>query len=262
MSASFPTMAPWESCPSCSGGPAPGARALLASWLEFDPLATSMGIYNCRSVRGSSSLSMHSCGRAVDAGVPTTSAGHEAMWRYLRALGPHARDLGIQLVIFDRMVWSAKRPSAGGAYGGVHPHRDHAHIELNRAAASGLTLATIRAAVGTTEEDDVYVIKHNHKGARVIRTQTILQAAGAVAFGEELLPEFGADGDYGTETADAVNRVAVRARLPEDGETGVDVLVLDYCRMLLEANRGGGGGLSQDAADERYVQRGSTIKLP
>jgi len=25
---------------------------------------------------------------------------------------------------------------------------------------------------------------------------------------------------------------------------------------------GGGGGLSQDAADERYVQRGSTIKLP
>ena len=232
MSVRIPQMAAWEGCPSCSGGPAPGARALLAAWLEFDPVATSMGIYNCRPVRGSSSLSMHSCGRAVDAGVPVTSAGHDAMWRFLRAVAPHARDLGVQYVIFDRTQWSARRRPEGEPYRGVHPHRDHAHIELNRAASSGLNLATIRSAIGR-QEDDVYVVRHNQRGARVKRAQTVLQAAGRKADLGDLLPRFGADGHYGSETADAVDRMASRAGLPEDGGTGMDVLVLDYCRNWL-----------------------------
>ncbi len=148
MSVTIPSLAPWHSCSDCSGGPQPGARALLAHYLESVPDGTSLGIYNCRQVRGASSLSIHACGRAVDCGIPTTAAGHRAMYAYLAALAPHAEGLGVQLVIFDRTIWSAKRAPEGEPYRGVHPHLDHAHVELTPKAGEALTLATLRARVG------------------------------------------------------------------------------------------------------------------
>ena len=144
----FPGFATWERCPDCSGGPRPGARALLAYWLEsFEPIARSMGIYNCRPVRGSSSLSIHACGRAVDLGVPVTTEGHQVMYEFLRRIAPHAKALGVQLVIFNATSGSARHPWPR-EYRGVHPHHDHAHVELNDQAAGELTLATLRARVG------------------------------------------------------------------------------------------------------------------
>jgi hypothetical protein len=150
--------ATWEGCTACSGGPQPGASALLAYWLEQAPAIAadlgvsdeglrSLGIYNCRPVRGSTSLSIHACGRAVDLGVPVSVAGHRVMVDFLTRLAPHAKSLGIQLVIFSRTSGSARNPWPT-AYGGVHPHEDHAHVELNGAAARSLTLATLRARVG------------------------------------------------------------------------------------------------------------------
>lgn len=148
MSVRIPELASWTSCNDCTGGPEPGARALLAYWLEAETLASSMGIYACRTVRGSGSRSIHSCGRAVDCGVPTSAAGRQAMYRFLEALAPHAKRLGIQCIIFDRTIWSAVRAPEGERYGGAHPHDDHAHIELTPEAASRLTLATLRAVAG------------------------------------------------------------------------------------------------------------------
>ena len=150
----FDEMPAWQSCPDCSGGPTPGARALLAYWLEqHEPTATSLGIYACRPVRGSSSMSVHACGRAVDCGVPVTDAGHAAMWTFLSDLAPHAARLGIQYVIFDRTHWSARRDPDGEPYRGTHPHRDHAHVELTPAAASRLTLATLREVAGDRRQE-------------------------------------------------------------------------------------------------------------
>lgn len=231
--------APWEGATNCTGGPEPGARALLA-WLqaEYDQ-ASSLGIYNCRSVRGSTTTSMHGEGRAVDLKWPMSSAGKGTASgeRVVSRLGEHGKRLGIQCVIYNRQIWSPSSPN-GRYYGGVNPHHDHHHIELTRAAGRNLTLATLRAVLGTssggaTEEDDVYVVKKGQSGARVRRAQRVIQAAGEAADLGNLLPEYGADGDYGTETINAVNTLARRAGLPADGETGMDVLVLDYCRNWL-----------------------------
>ena len=192
-----------------------------------------MGIYNCRDVRGGATRSIHSCGRALDWGMPMVNgrgsgAGHDLV----RRLGKHGRRLGVQAIIYDRRIWSGRSPD-GRHYGGVAPHYDHLHIELTPRAASDLTLTTLRAVLGGPEEDDVYVVKHGDRGDRVTRAQRVLQAAGQSAGEGDLLAKWGTDGHYGEETASAVNTLARRARLPEDGDTGMDVLLLDYCRNWL-----------------------------
>jgi hypothetical protein len=236
-------MPAWERCPGCASGPAPGAAALMAYWLEHSrPVGSSLGIFNCRPIRGSSALSVHACGRAADLGVPVNAAGHRAAYEFLRRLAPHLTRLGVCYFIFNRTQWSSTRARSGERYAGVHPHYDHIHMELTARAGRELNLATLRAVAGPVdEEDDVYVVRFGQGGPsgtaaerlRVARAQKVLRAAGRVAFDTDLLPTFGEDGHYGTETAAAVNRMAARAPLPAEGSVGMDVLVLDYCRNWL-----------------------------
>ena len=65
------SFARWEGATNCTGGPSSGAAALLA-WCQANrqPPGRSLGIYNCRSVRGSSTTSLHGEGRALDWGLP------------------------------------------------------------------------------------------------------------------------------------------------------------------------------------------------
>lgn len=147
------SFATWEPCTDCASGPQPGARALLAYWLEQTPDdATSLGIFNCRNVRGGTSMSVHACGRAIDLGVPVSVAGHRIAVDFLARLAPHAQSLGVQLIIFSRHSGSARNPWPT-QYRGVHPHDDHIHLELNGKAAAELTLATLRAVVGDVRDD-------------------------------------------------------------------------------------------------------------
>ena len=181
MSVRIPELAPWTGCTDCAGGPQPGASAFLAFWLEAYPgLATSMGIYACRNVRGSSSRSVHACGRAIDCGVPVTEAGHRAMYEFLGKLAPHAKRLGITLVIFDRTIWSARRDAGGERYTGVHPHEDHAHVELSPKAAQQLTLATLRAVVGDLRGSDAPAPPKDQEPADPGATLSRAQLVGAL----------------------------------------------------------------------------------
>jgi len=236
----------WQAATNCTSGPAPGALALL-DWLlkAYRPPGWSGGIYNCRTVRGGSTTSTHGEGRAVDLMLPvhpTTKRGTKTGHDIVKTLGANGRRLGIQCIIYDRMIWSDLTPG-GRRYNGVHPHYDHLHIELTRNSGRLLTKATIESVLGkpwdVKEEDDVYVVKYGESGPRVMRAQIVLRAAGERAGLGDLLPKFGTDGDYGDETADAVNKMAARVTgrgmkgLPQEGETGMDILVLDYCRNWL-----------------------------
>jgi hypothetical protein len=60
---------------------------------------------------------------------------------------PHVRALGIQLIIFDRRIWSAKAP-LGAVYQGAVDHRDHIHAEFTWNAAYTLTRDRCRVVTG------------------------------------------------------------------------------------------------------------------
>lgn len=197
---------------------------------------------------------------AIDV-VGARQAGH--LWERLQA----DRDPRIKYLIHrGRIVSATHLPWKVRPYRGSNPHNDHIHISVGRGADGRSTRPDLYddpSAWGLTahEEDDVTVVKFGDEGLRVERAQRILMAAGK-ALDLDLLPEHGPDGSYGDETADAVDAIADRAGLPQDGDIGMDILVLDYCRMLLEASRTREGGITADEADERYVRRGTTLLLP
>lgn len=127
----------------CSGGPMPGALALRDYSLTKWHALHDVGIYNCRPVRGGSSLSTHGEGRGWDAGVPLAHApvGLEvADWHVAMA-----ERIGVQEVIWDHHRWDSSR-RRWLDYHGEDPHETHVHIALCRAAAAQLTVAAIRAA--------------------------------------------------------------------------------------------------------------------
>lgn len=192
--------ATWEKAVRCSGRPEPGALALL-SWLqERWPVGWSGGIYNCRPVRGQKSMSIHAEGRAVDFMMP--GASHPQGIEIVRELGARGRELGVQSVIWDRRIWSARSPE-GRAYTGVNPHTDHLHIELTRAAGRTLT----KDRLGGTKPTGRLTIRRGDRGAHVMNLQ-------------RLLPGVAADGIFGPRTEQAVRLFQQQNGLKVDGIVG------------------------------------------
>lgn len=105
-------------------GPRPGVRAFHDSvlWVMHGRGVRSGGIYNRRRVRGGTSWSLHSVGRAADLMVPDVNTGLEIAFRAIR----NAPWLGVSEVIFNRKRWTAEQGTR--SYGGSNPHRDHVHI--------------------------------------------------------------------------------------------------------------------------------------
>lgn len=130
----------------CSGGPQPGTVTLYEYCQERWPSLRGWGIYNCRSVRGSDSgtLSVHAEGRAGDEGtvVVTTDGWECAHW-----LVQNADPLGVQVVIYDHLIWSASRPYWRSYT--LTPHTDHVHFEQNWDGALYLSRDDIDALAGT-----------------------------------------------------------------------------------------------------------------
>jgi hypothetical protein len=139
---------------ACSGGPTPGARALMSWFLGAfdDHRARNDGIYNCRPVRGGTTPSVHGEGRADDLGC---QAGAEWAQELADLLVKYSFEVGIQCVIYARHIWSGAHPDAGWRpYGGVDAHTTHLHVELSKKAAAGLTVPRIQQVLGPHLIDD------------------------------------------------------------------------------------------------------------
>ena len=130
----------------CTGYTPPGSTAFMA-WAvgDFRQGARNLGIYNCRDIRGKSTNSLHGEGRAVDVGF--SGVANPAGTRLLNLLLPKVGELGIQMIIWNRRIYSARYPR-GASYNGVSPHTDHLHIELTWNAARNLTRDRVRQIVG------------------------------------------------------------------------------------------------------------------
>ena len=160
-------------------------------------------------------------------------------WEHVGAHAPGCNRSRIGVAFqghFEFMLPNAAQLAAFGrlASSGVVPNSQVGHRDCSPTGCPGARLyRALPLKTIPTQEDDVYVVKHGERGPRVVRAQKVLQAAAFRAGEGDLLPRFGADGGYGTETATAVDRMASRAGLSKDGKVGMDVLVLDYCRNWL-----------------------------
>ena len=123
----------------CAGNITPGGQTLRTDLRGRFPGIAAIGGYSCRQNTGNTAeMSVHGTGRALDIMIPTiggdadnTTGDAIAHW-----LMVNSRTIGVQLIIWDRTVWSPSRAPGNRvrAYGGPHPHQDHLHIELTARA--------------------------------------------------------------------------------------------------------------------------------
>lgn len=213
----------YEGAKSCTGRAQDGAKALMSWFLGAyaGRGAKNLGIYNCRPIAGSSSLSLHAEGRAADLGVPTGAGWAQT---FADSLVAHSRELGVQLVIYRRKVWSGRYPNSGWRnYTGSNPHTDHLHVELSWNAARTLTTQAIQAQLGGTPAPapsadwtkvivmSLPVLKRGAKGVAVTRLQALLNVAGQ---------NLKQDGDFGAKTEAAVRAEQSQAGIAVDGQVG------------------------------------------
>lgn len=127
---------------NCSGTFTAGARVLGEFLVENFKGAKYYQGYNCRTIAGSSSMSIHGTGRAIDVFIPLHNgqADNDLGDPVANWLVEHAEEIGVQYIIWDRWKWSGSYSGRkDGAYTGVHPHHDHLHIELNKTGAAKRT---------------------------------------------------------------------------------------------------------------------------
>lgn len=210
--------ATWQGATRCTSGATPGARALMVWILDNAKGARNGGIFNCRNVRGGSTTSLHGEGRALDVMMPMARGrGSAAGHKLVDQLRANAGKLGIQAIIYDRKIWSAKSPG-GRAYNGVNPHYDHLHIELNRESSRSLTLARVKDVLGGKVADPArpaITLAHVVAAAKVDpksddgkashgREVKLVEAA---LKAEALLePQYASDGLFGSKTVEAYKR--------------------------------------------------------
>lgn len=152
------TFAPYQAATYCSRIAQPGNIYLAAFIEEMFPETRLLNIESCRNIVGGVDLSHHAEGRANDEGVPQArpADGVSIGFRICELLLPYGRELGIDHAICNLAPWQSGRGQPrsysaaspqGKVYTGLHPHKDHNHIGLTRAASVKLTLTTIRLVV-------------------------------------------------------------------------------------------------------------------
>ena len=218
----------YQGARSCTSGPQPGVWGAMDYFLSaYAPKGgVNTGIYNCRTVRGGRTTSLHGEGRAADFGIRPHGAAYGTA--LANAIVAMSKELQVQCVIWNRKIWSSSYPHSGWRkYNGVASHVDHLHVEFTwaganrgRAEAAKLWAKTLGGVkpgdikVGTTGNTYTEVkgstplVKLYHKGEPVKR----IQAAVGVKV----------DGYYGPDTANAVAAFQKKRGLAADKIVGPD----------------------------------------
>lgn len=113
----------------------------MAALLIRFPGSKNWGIYNFRDT-ALGNPSVHGDGRALDIGCDIATGNR--IVKKLRSIGP--AELGISVIIHNRVIYSAKSPN-GRRYNGV-PHKDHVHIEMTPKAGRHLKLIRAKRVLG------------------------------------------------------------------------------------------------------------------
>jgi hypothetical protein len=210
----------------CSDGPTPGAKALMAYYLgkytdRTNPRPANLGIYNCK--RLGSGWSLHAEGRAGDLGTAPYSRPPWG-WTFAEKLRLNSKELGVQLIIFDRKIWSASYPHAGWrSYSGSNPHTGHLHVELTQQAAKNLTTATIRNVLNPTKPapTPAPTPAKNQPGTRMLRLTSPMMRGPDVKYVQRFISRAGKiDGFYGPQTVAGVRWYQRIRGITADGIVG------------------------------------------
>jgi MYXO-CTERM domain-containing protein len=128
---------PYNGGANCAPGATAGALTFRDHMISYFPQISGVGIYNCRLIGGSSSMSIHGMGRALDIHIPLAGgeADNDLGDPVAQFLIENAEAIGIQAVIWDRSIWKSNRNPRHYDYGGQHPHHDHLHVELSVGAS-------------------------------------------------------------------------------------------------------------------------------
>ncbi|MCC7072842.1 MAG: hypothetical protein IT383_16055 [Deltaproteobacteria bacterium] len=123
----------WDDGANCSAGATDGAVTLRDHLLGYFPQIASVGIFNCRVIAGTNSMSLHGVGRALDIMIPTAGGDADndlgdpiAAWLILNAAA-----IGMQTIIWDHSIWRVTYDPRIHEYTGSNPHVDHLHVEIN-----------------------------------------------------------------------------------------------------------------------------------
>lgn len=210
----------------CSGRAQDGCREAMAWYLGAYAArgGVNSGIYNCRSVRGGSAPSLHGEGRACDFGVRPYAAGYGTA--LAQALVDHHEALGIQLVIWNRRIWSVNKKSQGWRrYGGQSPHTDHIHVEFSWHTARTLSRGHMqnvlggatpsRPTSGTPATAPGAVLRKGMKGPAVAAWQEFTVDGYA-----RFRPHLKVDGDFGNATVARTKEIQSYRGLKADGVVG------------------------------------------
>jgi hypothetical protein len=145
----------WVGESGCSGGVAPHAAALGSLLLARFEQIQFISDYACRpnTNGGTTRMSLHAVGRALDLHIPTTEDGaadNDAGDPVANWLVEHAQAHHVQYLIWDGWQWRANLPAGkkDGRYGGANPHHDHIHVEVAlRADDSSASITPAQSAV-------------------------------------------------------------------------------------------------------------------
>ncbi len=127
----YDSPAAWDNGANCGGGLLQGTRAFGdAVMARFPTIITHVGGYNCRPNTASPDhTSLHGEGRAADLMVAQNGdVGQQAAVVADWCLRNAAR-LGLQEIIWTRMIWSSTRGFR--EYAGPNSHTDHIHVGLS-----------------------------------------------------------------------------------------------------------------------------------